>query len=494
MALPVNISTLLNGNSVEWERLELKKGWNEESILHTICAFANDINNWNGGYIVIGIEEKNGKPVLPPFGLEDNQLDSIQKKLIELSKRLHPNYFPVIEPVRYQDKNIIILWCPGGDYRPYSAPENIGKKAQKFYYARRGSQTIKANKEEERTLLELTAKVPFDDRINHHATIENLSLPLIRIFLQKVGSKLFEDAHKIEFIELCKQMQIVKGSTEYLRPTNVGLLMFSENPQQFFPGAYIDIAIYKDNDGIEYTQKEFKGSIYQQLEKALDFINTNVIKETVKKQPGIAEAKRFYNYPFEAIEEALANAVYHRSYEHENQIEVHIRLNKIEIISYPGALPPVDNEALKKERIVARVYRNRRIGNFLKELNLTEAKGTGIPTIRKAMKENGSPQPVFMMDKDKMYFLCVLEIHPESMDNIKENTILTFCQSPKSRKEILTDLLKLSNQTFNFNKNILPLIEKGWLNYTIPENINSKNQKYIITKKGKDLLKDKLTK
>jgi ATP-dependent DNA helicase RecG len=336
-----------------------------------------------------------------------------------------------MEPIIFQDKNILILWCPGGDYRPYSAPVSLGKKTQRFHFVRRGSQTIKTNKEEERTLLELTAKVPFDDRINHHAHIENLSLPLIQAFLQKVGNKLFEDAHKIGFVELCKQMQIVKGSAEYLRPTNVGLLMFSDNPEQLFPGAYIDIAMYKDNDGIEYTQKEFKGPIHQQLEKALDFINTNVIKETVKKQPGIAEAKRFFNYPFEAIEEALANAVYHRSYEHENQIEVHIRPDKIEIISYPGALPPVDNEALKKERIIARVYRNRRIGNFLKELNLTEAKGTGIPTIRKVMKQNGPPQPVFEMDKERMYFLCTLEIHPDIRNYIKENIILQISKEQK---------------------------------------------------------------
>ncbi len=489
MALPVNINTLLHGNSGEWERLDLKKRWNEEAIMHTLCAFANDINNWNGGYIIIGIEEKNGKPILPPLGVESNQLDSIQKKLIELSKKIQPNYFPVIEPVVFQNKHILILWCPGGDYRPYSSPVTLGKKVRKVHYIRRGSKTIRANNEEERILLELTAKIPYDDRINHQANINDLSLPIIQAYLQEIGSKLFEEVHNISFVDLCKQMQIVKGSADYIKPTNVGLLMFSENPQQFFPSANIDIAIYKDNDGIEYIQKEFKGPLHKQLRSALDFINTNVIKETVRKQSGKAEAERFYNYPFDALEEALANAIYHRSYEHENQIEVHVRLDKIEIISYPGALPPVDNEALKQERIVARVYRNRRIGDFLKDLNLTEAKGTGIPTIRKAMKLNGSPLPIFKMDKDRMYFLCILEIHPENQAKIKKHTILSFCESPKSRREILTDLLSVSNQTFNFNKNILPLIEKALLGYTLPESINSKNQKYVITPKGRDWLK-----
>jgi ATP-dependent DNA helicase RecG len=64
--LPVNIEELINGGTVEGERIEFKKGWNPEDVVHSMCAFANDINNWGSGYIIIGIEEENGKPVLSP--------------------------------------------------------------------------------------------------------------------------------------------------------------------------------------------------------------------------------------------------------------------------------------------------------------------------------------------------------------------------------------------------------------------------------------------
>ena len=84
MALPVNIEDLIHGRTVEWERLEFKKGWNPEDIIHTMCAFANDLHNWGGGYIIVGIAENNGQPGLPPVGLQQNQLDTIQKKIIEL--------------------------------------------------------------------------------------------------------------------------------------------------------------------------------------------------------------------------------------------------------------------------------------------------------------------------------------------------------------------------------------------------------------------------
>jgi len=58
---------------------------------------------------------------------------------------------------------------------------------------------------------------------------------------------------------------------------------------------------------------------------------------------------------------------------------VNIHPNRIEVLSFPGLLPPGDNKMLKKERIVSREYRNRRIGDFLKELQLTEGRATGFP-------------------------------------------------------------------------------------------------------------------
>lgn len=61
--IPLKIETLLGGKVVERNRVEYKRGWNPSDIIHTICAFANDYANVNGGYIVIGVEEENGIPV-----------------------------------------------------------------------------------------------------------------------------------------------------------------------------------------------------------------------------------------------------------------------------------------------------------------------------------------------------------------------------------------------------------------------------------------------
>ena len=69
---------------------------------------------------------------------------------------------------------------------------------------------------------------------------------------------------------------------------------------------------------------------------------------------------------------------------------------------------------LKKKRIITREYRNRKLGGFLKELNLTEGRGTGLPIIYESLEVNGSPPPVFETDDDRYYFLSVIKVHPLS--------------------------------------------------------------------------------
>ena len=78
-------------------------------------------------------------------------------------------------------------------------------------------------------------------------------------------------------------------------------------------------------------------------------------------------------------------------YDQPKPVEVRVNPDGIDIVSYPGPDPSIRIEALSGDKIVARRYRNRRIGEFLKELDLTEGRCTGIPIIRAAMARNGSP-------------------------------------------------------------------------------------------------------
>ncbi len=509
MALPINVDELIKGNIIENERIEFKEGWNPEPVLHTICAFANDFNNIGGGYIIIGVAEENGVAKLPPSGVQINQIDKIQKELLKICYYISPNYFPTVSPEVINGKHIIVVWAPPGDTRPYKAPKRISDKKSKLYYIRRMSSTVQANDQEVLKLIELTAKVTFDNRINQQATLDDINLTNIATFLKEIKSSLYEDIPKMPFADLCIKMNIARGPKEDIRPLNAGLLLFSNEPHKFFRGAKIELVVYEDSIGDKFYEKIFMGPIHVQLRNVLDYINNGLITEEVRKIKGIAEAKRFFNYPYEAIEEAISNAVYHKSYERENPIEVNIRPDCIEVLSFPGPMPPVDNEMLKKNRIVARDYRNSRIGDFLKELHLTEGRGTGIPKIRNFLKNNGSPDPVFETDNDRTYFLTTIKIHPEfnlgpSSDQVSDQVGTKSAPSKHQVKIIrrctvdtgIVDLMKIegrSDRTKFRNQVLKPLIEDKFIEMTIPDNPTDPNQKYRLTELGK-LLLEKLKK
>ena len=413
MALPININNLIHGKIIESERIEFKANWNPKPILHTMCAFANDMHNWGGGYIIVGIEEEGGIPKLPPKGIERNKIDGYLKELVSLGHRLLPNYHPITETYDYEGKLILIIWCPAGDNRPYSAPITIDKKEKsRTEFIRISSVTKQANQEEKVKLFELAQRIPFDDRINHTASIDDLDLGLIREYLKEVGSDLYSTSSKMSMDRIALSMLIGKKYGEEIKPLNVGLLFFSEAPERFFPKCGIEVIFHHDYGTKQFEERIFSGPIHHQLRNALAYIKTLVIRERIIKLRDKAEADRDYNYPYAAIEEALANAVYHKSYEKHSPIEVHIWPNRIEIISYPGPVPPVTKKVLSKlpenKRIIAREYRNRRVGDLLKELNLTEGRGTGIPTIYETLEKNGSPKPIFETDDDLNYFITTI--------------------------------------------------------------------------------------
>jgi ATP-dependent DNA helicase RecG len=300
----------------------------------------------------------------------------------------------------------------------------------------------------------MAAKVPFDDRVNQQANISDLKLHLLQSFLQEIGSELYEHSSNLNLEELAAKMQIARGSKEFFKPLNVGLLFFNDRPEKFYRGALIEVITYTDEDGITFSEKRFTGPLQIQLREALSYIKTTVIEEHVRKIEGQAEALRFFNYPFQVIEEALANAVYHKSYEHPAAIEVNIRFNRIEILSFPGPLPPITSHILKQQLIVARNYRNRRIGDFLKEIHLTEGRSTGIPTMYKLMRQNGSPDPIFETDEDRNYFLTILFIHPQVTINKNAKIIINEPVNEPVNEPI--------NEPVNDRqKEILRLIEKN---------------------------------
>ena len=416
--LPINIKHLLRQRTIEGERVEYKAGWNPLRVLHTICAFANDFHNLGGGYIVLGVEESEGRPALPPKGIPPNSIDAIRKELLNLgNSAIQPYYHPLTGTYEIDGRTILVLWVPGGETRPYKAKVNLGAGRNDWaYFIRRHSNTVRARGQDERELMSLAATVPFDDRYRQTASLDDLSHRLIREFLRDIGSDLATEATGMSIESLGRRLNIVGGPPEAMFPKNVGLLFFNDRPDRFFPATQIDVVWFPDGPGgDQFEEKEFRGPLSIILSEAIAYIERNYLKETVIKYPHKPEAERFWNFPIGAIEEALVNAIYHRSYEEREPVEVRITHEELLVLSYPGADRSIRMEDFKKGQAVSRRYRNRRIGEFLKELDLAEARSTGVPKIFRAMRQNDSPEPVFESDEYRTWFRVRLPTHERAL-------------------------------------------------------------------------------
>ncbi|MBQ3923515.1 MAG: hypothetical protein II707_09475 [Spirochaetales bacterium] len=127
-----------------------------------------------------------------------------------------------------------------------------------------------------------------------------------------------------------------------------------------------------------------------------------MIEERVQKVGNKMEANRIVNCPYAALEEAVVNAFYHRDYMSYEPVHIEIEPDCVNIISYPGIDRSIPMDVIQKgERFRTRVCRNRRLGEFLKELHLTEGKCTGVPTIQEELEKIGSPKAVFDTDADR---------------------------------------------------------------------------------------------
>ncbi len=522
--LPIDIEQLLSGQIVESNRIEFKEGWDPGRTYRSVCAFANDFDNIGGGYIVIGVKEENGRPVRPVKGVNIDQLDRIQREMVGFNKLMSPEYFPKVSIEDVDNQKIIVMWIPGGSNRPYRVPDDVKAKEKHYnYYIRYNSSSIVPNPEQELELINLSNQIPFDDRVNINATLDDISMVLIRDFLVETKSRLASQIEHTRLSEILQQMDLVAGPPERLSPKNIALMLFSNKMDKYFPCSRVDIVIYpngRERDPSNFIEvPPIIGPVHHMIRSTMGYLKTNIIRERITKLPDKQEANKVFNYPYQALEEAVVNALYHRNYQEREPVEISIEPDKITIISYNGPDRSIKLEDLRQGKVKARRYRNRKLGDFLKELDLTEGRATGIPTIKNELKNNGSPEAVFDTDEDRSYFLVEIPCHA---DFIKEgfdvkklqlnreeegqvpeldvlnsifNTllpkaiyILEQLESGALDKNEIFYRVKVSNQTYNKKKYLDPLLELELIEMTIKDKPHSRNQKYQITNLGRETL------
>ena len=275
--------------------------------------------------------------------------------------------------------------------------------------------------------------------------------------------------------DVLEQMDLLEAVPEGWRIKNVAAMMFSERPDRFFRQAQIEIVLFPEgreknpNNLIEVDP--IRGSVPQMIEKTLSYLNTNIIKKQIIKPKDRAQSITFYNYPYQALEEAVVNSLYHRDWTIREPVEITIEPERISILSFSGPNHTIPMEAVRSgQSLRSRRYRNRRLGEFLKELELTEGRATGIPTIQDELQANGSPAAKIETDEERTYFLIDIPCHP---DFIKEQIALN-----KDDAKELTERQRVIIEMISTN----PFLSAKTISEKISEKASEKNgEKFTVS-------------
>lgn len=467
MALPINIEDLLNKRKVESNRIEFKTGWNPDKIYHTICAFATDLDNTGGGYILVGVEQdENGIAKRPVKGLPLETIDEILKEMVGYDSKISSSnlrsisYNTKVSVEEVDGRTILVIWVPTGPNRPYCVAESVvaKNKSPMKYYVRSKSSTIEARGETLDEVRDLANRIPFDDRGNETIGIDDISEILVYEHLKSVKSKLADNFTKRPLINILDEMDLLTGPSENRLIKNVAAMMFCEHPERFFPVTQVDIVIFPEgsieNPDVMIEVPKITGPVPKMIRDTLSYLRTNVIKKRISKSIDTEKSDKAYNYPYQAFEEAVVNALYHRDYQEREPVEISIEPTHIDILSYAGPDRSITTEAIKAaQKLKARRYRNRRLGDFLKELDLTEGRATGIPSIQKALKENGSDKASIETDNDRTFFLMTI---PCRSDMVNANELASGMESKQDLDALLLQILghvsvKVQNTVYQCN-------------------------------------------
>jgi ATP-dependent DNA helicase RecG len=342
-----------------------------DDIGKTISAFANT----GGGVILVGVSDEG-----EILGVD------IGRKTVEdlanwVKENTDPQIYPDIKVHQVEGKKIIEISVKESDEKP------VFFKDRAFQRVGRTNQRISASKIRELAKQE-RVKLHWDERICEGATLEDIDEEKVRWFLEKARYERRLDINPgISVREAPERLELTRNG----RLTNAAVLLFGKNPQRFFLQAETRCGRFKGTKPLEFIDmKVFGGNIIDQREDAVEFV-----KEHIKLHAKIVGMERVerWEYPIEAIREAITNAICHRDYEISSDVQVRIFEDRLEVWGC-GPLPdPLTVDDLKREH--KSVLRNPLIAKCFFLIKFIERWGTGTNRIINSCLDHGLPEPLF---------------------------------------------------------------------------------------------------
>lgn len=469
-----------------------------EKLYDTISAFSNQDN---GGTLVFGLDERNH---FAKVGVYDAQ--ALQKKLMEYGEQMSPVVRPVLTVCDEDGMVFVSAEIPPIDI----ADRPCFKKAQgrlKGAYVRVGDADKPMTEYEVYSYEAFRKRLRNDVRPAEGGSMNMLNLHSLENYRARMRT---ERPNLNQLAE--EQQDELNGITKEGRVTMAALLLFGLLPQASYPRLCISATHVPgrelgelDAAGNRFLDtKRIEGTIPEMLEKALDFVRSNMRTATAI-DASTGRRTDVPQYPINAVREAILNALVHRDY------SIHTETKPIQLNMYEDRLEITNPGGLYGRLTIDQLghtqpdTRNPVLATAMEILHQTENRYSGIPTIRRAMAENYLPEPVFTNntgefkvtlyhqqhalpgehdyalgeDEPRNYIGQQVAVAPHTAADTKY--LLEFCCTPRSRAEIIS-YLKISSGQYALRRYLAPLLKSGAIRMTIPEHPRSRAQRFVTAK------------
>lgn len=470
--------------SPESESIEHKQSLAEwKEIVETCAAFATA----KGGRIYVGVSPK-GESVGLQIG--KGTLEDIANKI---SQNTNPRLVPSISVLKRDGKTLITIEVSENSNKPVFAFNRA--------YRRSGRTNQFLSPSEIADIYYDTRGLTWDSTPLKDTSIKDVNPTIIRNFIQQArAERRWNVDVNTPVPKVLKQLGLIKQG----RLTIAGLLLFGKDPQRLMPQATLRCARFKgDSTEVFLDLKAMEGDILDQVEEAMTFIKRNI--RMGARITGKPQREEVWEYPLDAVREAVINAVCHRDYASTANVQVRIFDNALEVWN-PGVLPSgLTVSDLKKEH--ESIPRNKSIARAFFLIRFIEQFGTGTRRIFQDCRDAGLPAPEFK-SRPNTFRIIFKKGKGSSRDQEGPKSGLSGAQVG-TKSEMNPDQVKIlklarqarplsffmrsfgrTNKTKFREKVIKPLVENGLMSLTIPDRPNSRLQKYVTTPTGKAFLKE----
>lgn len=384
-------------SGVEFKRDDVRP----EKLAEEIAALLN----LEGGRLLLGVE-KDGTV----SGLT-RDAKVAEEWVMEVARaHVRPATIPYWETLEWETGKLVgIVSLPADSPdKPYKARRGSAWVTK----VRVGTTTRDATDEEELRLYQQSGRLHYDRKPVPGATAADLDRRrLVNYFRDVREQECPDDADEEGWRRLLVNTELMVEDRDRAIPTAGGLILFSLRPHLYLPQAGITAVAYPGKEK-DYAAKEravLRGPAVALrdandanveaglVEQAIEFVRRNT---TIEAWVELARREERWDYPLQAVREAVVNAIAHRDYTITvTDIELSIYADRLEVIS-PGRLP--NTVTIDKMRAGYRASRNELIKEVLRDYRYIEATGLGVPRkIIQGMRAHNGTDPDLIEEEDR---------------------------------------------------------------------------------------------